>query len=199
MTDKVIIDRERCDGCGLCVSACHEGAMGMVDGKAAVVDPNLCDGLGSCLPACPRGAITIVKEKRGGAPIPVPTVSHVPLSPMPGVQWPIQLGLVPTASPAFKGTVTFAADCTGFVTDGLRSGLAEGGPIVICCPKLDDSRGLGKISDIIQMNPIGRVRVIRMEVPCCSALTSLVKKAVESCGRDVGFEEIVLRRDGSRV
>ncbi|MCL2878786.1 MAG: 4Fe-4S binding protein [Treponema sp.] len=52
------IDREKCNGCGLCVSACHEGAIGMKDGKATLLRDDYCDGLGNCLPVCPTGAIT---------------------------------------------------------------------------------------------------------------------------------------------
>jgi len=58
MIRKIIkIDKEKCDGCGLCVSACHEGAIGMVNGKAELLRDDYCDGLGDCLPACPAGAI----------------------------------------------------------------------------------------------------------------------------------------------
>jgi len=52
------IDKEKCDGCGLCVSACHEGAIGMIDGKAELLRDDYCDGLGNCLPVCPTQAIT---------------------------------------------------------------------------------------------------------------------------------------------
>lgn len=52
------IDKEKCNGCGLCVTACHEGAIGMVDGKAELLRDDYCDGLGNCLPVCPTGAIT---------------------------------------------------------------------------------------------------------------------------------------------
>ncbi len=59
MLRKIIsIDREQCNGCGLCVSACHEGAIGLRDGKAVLLRDDFCDGLGDCLPACPTGAIT---------------------------------------------------------------------------------------------------------------------------------------------
>ena len=52
------IDESRCDGCGLCAAACHEGAIGMVEGKARLLREDYCDGLGDCLPACPTGAIS---------------------------------------------------------------------------------------------------------------------------------------------
>ena len=52
------IDEDKCNGCGLCVSACHEGAIGMVDGKAKLLRDDYCDGLGNCLPVCPTGAIS---------------------------------------------------------------------------------------------------------------------------------------------
>ena len=59
MIRKIItIDEEKCNGCGLCAAACHEGAIGMVNGKAKLLREDYCDGLGDCLPACPTGAIS---------------------------------------------------------------------------------------------------------------------------------------------
>ncbi len=64
MKRKIItIDEKLCNGCGLCVSACHEGAIQMVDGKARLISESYCDGLGDCLPACPTGAITIEERE----------------------------------------------------------------------------------------------------------------------------------------
>ena len=57
------IDREKCNGCGACAEACHEGAIAMVDGKAELMQDDYCDGLGDCLPACPTGAITFVERE----------------------------------------------------------------------------------------------------------------------------------------
>ena len=57
------IDEEKCNGCGACASACHEGAIGMVDGKARLLRDDYCDGLGDCLPSCPTGAISFVERE----------------------------------------------------------------------------------------------------------------------------------------
>ncbi len=64
MIRKIIrIDEEKCNGCGACAAACHEGAIGMVDGKARLMREDYCDGLGDCLPACPTGAITFEERE----------------------------------------------------------------------------------------------------------------------------------------
>lgn len=64
MIRKIIhIDEDKCNGCGACAAACHEGAIGMVNGKAKLLRDDYCDGLGDCLPTCPTGAITFVERE----------------------------------------------------------------------------------------------------------------------------------------
>jgi ferredoxin len=70
--DIIQIDEEKCNGCGLCISGCHEGALALVNGKAKLISEIYCDGLGACLPACPTGAITIEKRKAEPFIMPAP-------------------------------------------------------------------------------------------------------------------------------
>lgn len=64
MIRKIIhIDEEKCNGCGACAKACHEGAIGMINGKAKLLRDDYCDGLGDCLPTCPTGAITFIERE----------------------------------------------------------------------------------------------------------------------------------------
>ena len=106
----ITINQERCNGCGLCASACHEGAIGIVDGKATLLREDYCDGLGDCLPACPMNAISF-EEREAPAyneaavlaakkerPAAVPHRVESQLS-----NFPVQIKLAPVNAPYFDG------------------------------------------------------------------------------------------------
>ena len=134
MIRKIIkIDEEKCNGCGACAAACHEGAIEMINGKARLTREDYCDGLGDCLPACPTGAITFeereapaydesavlaAKEKKSTSPLPCgcPGTQSKAINregcdcatsstPVHSQlsQWPVQIKLVPVNAPYFDG------------------------------------------------------------------------------------------------
>lgn len=95
MIRKIIhIDEEKCNGCGLCASACHEGAIDIIDGKAKLVRENFCDGFGDCLPNCPTGAITF--EEREAPAYDEAAVKESRRKKMEGAERPVDVRLAPT-------------------------------------------------------------------------------------------------------
>lgn len=100
----VVINEEKCTGCGLCARACHEGAIKMIEGKAHLISESYCDGLGDCLPHCPSDAITI--ETKNVASYDHEAVfKNMEERIMPEgelINWPIQLKLAPVRSPLYN-------------------------------------------------------------------------------------------------
>lgn len=183
----VSIDREKCDACGLCLSACHEGAITMREGKAAL-KAAYCDGLGNCLPACPAGAITITQAE---APAFIPPAEHR----LP--HWPVQLKLVPPVSPYFENAaLLIAADCAAYAYGGFQREFMGDHVTLIGCPKLDNTDYREKLSRIIKENRITSLTAARMEVPCCGGIEWALFEALKMSGKDLPVTIITLSIDG---
>ena len=133
MLRKIIkIDEDKCNGCGACAAACHEGAIEMIDGKARLTREDYCDGLGDCLPACPTGAITFemreapaydeaaVLAAKREKEAKTPESCSCEESGRNGGEsclsnFPVQLRLAPVNSPCFDGAdLLIAADCAAY-------------------------------------------------------------------------------------
>lgn len=194
MTRKIIqIDEERCNGCGACAEACHEGAIGMVDGRARLLREDYCDGLGDCLPACPVDAISFV-EKETDAPI--ETADHdSQLS-----QWPVQIKLVSVNASCLDGAdLLIAADCTAYAYGDFHNRFIRDKVTLIGCPKLNGVDYGKKLTDIFRENDISSVTIVRMEVPCCGGLERAVKAAVEASGKEIPWQLSVVSTDGKII
>lgn len=189
MIRKIIeIQEEKCNGCGLCASACHEGAIGMVDGKARLLREDYCDGLGDCLPQCPTGAITFVE--REVAPYDEAGISRLR-------QWPCQIKLVPVNAPYFhKAKLLIAADCTAYTYADFHRDFMKGKITLIGCPKLDGADYSEKLTEIIKNNDIRSVTILRMEVPCCGGLEMAVKKALQNSGKFLPWQVVTISTEG---
>lgn len=202
MIRKIIqIDEEKCNGCGLCADACHEGAIGMVDGKAKLLRDDYCDGLGDCLPVCPTGAITFIEreaaayDEKAVLSKKKESVSHVSQSRLS--QWPVQIKLVPVNAPYFDGAdLLIAADCTAFAYGDFHEKFMKNRITVIGCPKLDGVDYTEKLTAIIRENDIQSVTVARMEVPCCGGLEYAAKEALKASGKWIPWQVVTVSTEG---
>lgn len=196
MIRKIIrIDEEKCTGCALCATACHEGAIGMVNGKAKLLRENYCDGFGDCLPACPAGAISF-EEREAPA-----YDENAVLKSKPSVgrlsQWPVQIKLVPVTAPFFKDAdLLIAATCSAFAYGAFHEHFIKGRVTLVGCPKLDGVDYADKLSQIFAANDIKSIRLARMQVPCCGGLESAVKRAVAASGKDIPVSVSIISSDG---
>lgn len=233
MLRKIIqIDEEKCNGCGACAAACHEGAIAMADGKARLMRDDYCDGLGDCLPTCPTGAITFVereaaaydeqavlenkqkKMQEHGMPLPCgcpgtqsKTIEHsareiqqtesMPVPQSQLSQWPVQIKLVPANAPYFNGArLLIAADCTAYAYASFHEKFIRNHITLVGCPKLDGVDYSEKLTEIIRINDIKSVTVVRMEVPCCGGLEAAAKTALQNSGKFIPWQVVIITTDG---
>ena len=186
------IDEEKCNGCGACAAACHESAIGMVDGKAKLLRDDYCDGLGDCLPACPTGAITFVEREAAAYNEAAVIKNQRPLQ-----QWPVQIKLVPTSAPYFDGAkLLIAADCTAYAYANFHEDFMKGKIVLVGCPKLDSIDYSEKLEEIIRSNNITEVTIGRMEVPCCGGLEMAAKRALQNSGKFIPWQVATISVDG---
>ena len=210
------IDEEKCNGCGICVPACHEGALQIVDGKAKLVSDKYCDGLGACLGECPQGAISFEeREAEAFCSDGCPGAKAIDFSkreiseeeqigerPSQLRQWPIQLHLVPPMAPYFQGAdVLLAADCVAYALSGFHNDYLKGKSLAIACPKLDHDREIyvQKITALIDQAKVNTLTVMIMEVPCCSALLQIAKDGAARASRKIPIKLIVVSLQGEIV
>jgi ferredoxin len=230
MVRKVVkIDEEKCNGCGLCVPFCAEGALRIIYDKARLVSEQYCDGLGACLGECPQGAITVeeraaeefdeVEAKHhqehaedeqeilacGCSSATVQEIErceneteHHTYQPSQLRHWPVQLTLVPATAPFLNGAdVMLAADCTAFAYAGFHQDFLINHALLVACPKLDDfDAHLNKLTQIIEHSGLKSLTVVHMEVPCCSGLVFMAKKAIEASGKNIPFKEMTVGMKG---
>lgn len=241
MKRKIVkIDEEKCTGCGLCISACHEGALQLIDGKAKLVTDSYCDGLGACLPECPVGAITLEEREAAafdeaavmknqaaahGEPAPAPLAcgcpgTHAKMIQRPSSpavepnqaqpaaaasqsqlrQWPCQIKLVPANAPYLqKAHLLIAADCTAYAYANIHDTFMRNKITLVGCPKLDNTDYADKLAEILQLNDIQSITVLRMEVPCCSGIVTAVKDALIKSGQMIPWQVVTIGTAGNII
>lgn len=204
------INENKCNGCGLCINACHEEALVLENGKAKLVRDDYCDGLGTCLPVCPMGAISFIErealpfneatlfshfknQENGNSQSSIiselknkilnPSQIHSKLS-----QWPLKISLVNSKSEFLKeAELLIAADCTAFAYGNFHSEFIQGRITLIGCPKFAVEDYTEKLAEILKINSVKSVLLVKMAVPCCSKLETMLKNALEFSGADTSL------------
>lgn len=186
----VKIDDEKCDGCGLCVPACAEAAIKIIDGKARLVSESFCDGLGACLGECPNNAISIVEREAeefdekaveeylkslqdqvvsiSGCPHSYQVNQSIRLSDQEAcpperrpLQWPVKIDLVPPKAPfLLNADLLVTADCVPVVYEEFHRDFVGKGVVMLGCPKFGDAERM--IQKFVQIFKGNPIKNIRV-------------------------------------
>ena len=214
----ITIDEAKCNGCGLCADACHEGAIGIVGGKARLLREDYCDGLGDCLPACPMNAISFEereapayneaavlaakKAKETPQPCGCPGSACQSVQPLSSQlqNFPVQIKLLPPNAPYLDNAdLLIAADCTAYAYGNFHRDFMKNRVTLIGCPKLDMVDYSEKLTEIFKSNHIRSVTLTRMTVPCCGGLAMAVKRAIEQSGRQIPLSIVTISPNGQII
>jgi ferredoxin len=203
---KVISDN-LCDGLGACIGECPQGALQIVEREADEFDEEAVEKhlAKRDVPQPERVISTGCPSARvqdfgtagraadsGGRSQPRKSALR---------HWPVQIHLVPPTAPFLKGAdLLVLADCVPVAFPSLHEDFLEGKAVMMGCPKFDDVRSyVDKFEKIFRTAGIKRITVAVMEVPCCSALPMVVKKALQASGESIPIEEVVISTRGEII
>lgn len=200
---KVISDN-LCDGLGACIGECPQDALEIIEREAEEFDEEAVEEHLATREApqqekmiaggCPSARI------QNFAPAATPAASGADTPPQISAlrNWPVQIHLVPPTAPFLKGAdLLILADCVPVAFPSVHSEFIEGKVVMMGCPKLDDAQSyIDKFEQVFRVAGIKSITTAIMEVPCCSGLKMIVKKALEASGQSIPTEEIVISTRG---
>lgn len=205
---KVIADKY-CDGLGACLGDCPQGALKIVEREADEFDEEAVEELlkkqnaekmkahvsgGGC-PSAAMKTFPMAGPALGGNNDGKPVQSGGPSA---LGHWPVQIRLVPPGAPFLRDAdVLIAADCVPVAYPSFHKDFLKGKAVMIGCPKFDDAEAyIEKLSQVFAQSGIKSITSVIMEVPCCSGLPTIVKKALERSGMEIPLEEVVVSARG---
>lgn len=207
---KVIADKY-CDGLGACIGDCPEDALKIIEREADDFDEAAVEELlkqkdtqkkeGETIArGCPSTAMKTFPMAGGSEPCNCAENASAQPSGGPSAlgHWPVQIKLVPAGAPFLKGAdLLIAADCVPVAYPSFHADFLKGKAVMIGCPKFDDADAyVEKLAQVFAVSGIKSITSVIMEVPCCSALPMIVKKALEKSGAQIPFEEVVVSARG---
>jgi Pyruvate/2-oxoacid:ferredoxin oxidoreductase delta subunit len=203
-----LVSENYCDGLGACLGECPNGAITIVEREAEDFDE---EAVEEYLKEKEKTEKPVEVHLACGCPS-THVQTFIPKAPdkagirdtQPGTQstlshWPVQINLVPPTAPFLKGAdLLIAADCTPLAYPNFHQDFLKGKVIMIGCPKFDNVEDyILKFTEIFKNADIKSITALIMEVPCCSGLPMIVKRAMDAAGKDIPMEEIVISVKGN--
>ena len=204
-----LISEVYCDGLGACLGECPQGALKVIDRPADEFDPEAVEAFLATKSQGEPAAAAAVAASRGGCPSARLQAFDVncDAANQPQAQvsersalshWPVQIRLIPPNAPFLKHRdILVAADCVPVAHAGFHADFLPGKAVLIGCPKFDNIQEyLEKFTEIFRQAEVRGVTVLSMEVPCCSGLPMMVRKAMTAAGCGAPLEEVVISSRG---
>ncbi len=206
-----------CDGLGACLGSCPTGALKIIEREADDFDEEAVEEFLAHKKAVETSAPQTQMDcgcasthiKTFEAPASSPFAHANRTAPMPIGQasdsllthWPIQIRLIPPHAPFLKGAdVLVAADCTAVSVPGFQEKYLGGKVVMMGCPKFDDAQSyVDRFAEIIDTCSLKSITILIMEVPCCSAMSAIIKRALEKASESVPVEQITVSTRGQEL
>lgn len=210
-----LVEDKLCDGLGACLGACPQGALKIIEREADEFDEEAVEEYLAQKKQDQSQAVPLGTPAAGGGCPSAQLQSFAPKSPCQSANnpvnfgqsasalshWPIQIRLIPPHAPFLqKADVLIAADCTAVAVPGFQEKYLQNKVVMMGCPKFDDAENyIQKFADILEQADLQSITILIAEVPCCSAMNVIVKKAFEKAGKSVPVEQITVSTRGEEL
>jgi len=201
-----LVAEKYCDGLGACMGECPNGALRIVEREAEDFDEEAVEQYLSERPVEPESISmacgcpsTQVQTFIPGALSGESTAANPQARTASSLaHWPVQINLIPANAPFLRGAdLLIAADCVPVAYPNFHQDFVKGKAVMVGCPKFDDVEGyIRKFTEIFKTADIRSITALVMEVPCCSGLPMMVKRALEASGKEIPMEEVVISTRG---
>lgn len=208
---KLVADK-LCDGLGACLGSCPTGALKIVEREADEFDEEAVEeylasekkkAVSTGCPSAQLQTFTPASEKTEDGCKTANIPSFIPGGETDSelTHWPVQIRLVPTGAPFLQNSnLLVAADCSAVAVKNFQENYLKGKTVMMGCPKFDDAASyVEKFAEIIATSNLQSLTILIMEVPCCSAMKTIVKKAMEKAGTTVPVEEVTISTRGQEI
>ena len=199
-----------CDGLGACLGSCPTGALKIIEREAEDFDEEAVEAYLAQKKAAahtPKSSGCPSAQLQTFAPQTVCQTANKPIQMAAGegtsslTHWPVQIRLIPPTAPFLKGAdLLVAADCCAVSAPNFQLDYLQGKVVMMGCPKFDDTEMyIQRFTEVIANNELNSLTILIMEVPCCSAMNTIIQKAIERSGTSVPVEQITISTQGAEV